>query len=449
MAPAAAHATCYEPGNYYPPVTGTTHIESVSPQAALPGVTPVYIQGYCFGDSQGNGTVTLNGETMTDIVFWTDAEIEFIPPDDATSGNLVVTSQSYGTDSTSLEAGCVSSPPGWCGNDSINATFAIATVNAPTYWLNPISGTPSYPQYVQGTWDYADGSQSITLTLNQLAENSNGTWPITGTEVTSIAPGQVCNLTGTLDQYGDIALYLPVVSDNDNCIEWTILGSGDVTSQGLGGAVACTPPTPPVPTQNFLDGGMDSAEGSYYQLAVPPLFKSLTDKPTGETPAFTGTWATLPGSTLPTASFWQRAFPVLSGFVGFAGRFVYEQPGGAPTDGCYFGTTDKYPKITANLLTGGGWYVDQNGGWGDDAMGISSQVVSYYQNYYGPQGITCEIVNPQALYISARGGAVGYIIDTQMPAEIMPEDLIEGIQPGSGPMVTACEVYPRLKGKCK
>jgi hypothetical protein len=95
LLPVPAHATCYEPlCCTYPPVTGTTHIVSVSPQVALPGVTVVYIQGYCFGDTQGTGSITLNGEPMTDIVFWTDAEIAFRPPFDAASGNLVVTSQS-------------------------------------------------------------------------------------------------------------------------------------------------------------------------------------------------------------------------------------------------------------------------------------------------------------------------------------------------------------------
>lgn len=67
----------------YPPVTGTTHIVSVSPQVALPGATVVYIQGYCFGDSKGRGSITFNGEPITDIVFWTDSEIT---PTDLTVG---------------------------------------------------------------------------------------------------------------------------------------------------------------------------------------------------------------------------------------------------------------------------------------------------------------------------------------------------------------------------
>ena len=63
--PLSAQGTCYEPlCCTYPPVTGTTHIESVSPQVALPGVTVVYIQGDCFGDPQGSGSITLYGKVM-------------------------------------------------------------------------------------------------------------------------------------------------------------------------------------------------------------------------------------------------------------------------------------------------------------------------------------------------------------------------------------------------
>jgi IPT/TIG domain len=183
----AARGTCYGPGNYYPPVQGTTHIESISPQVALPGVTPVFIQGYCFGDGRGSGSITLSGETMTNIVFWTDAEIEFIPPFDATSGNLVVTSSSYGSDSSANEAGCPGNYVGgvnwdYCGNGEIDATFTIATVNAPVYWLEPLGGAQSAPQYVAGTWVFANGPAATTITLTQGAQNSDGTWPITGTQ---------------------------------------------------------------------------------------------------------------------------------------------------------------------------------------------------------------------------------------------------------------------------
>lgn len=179
-----------------------------------------------------------------------------------------------------------------------------------------------------------------------------------------------------------------------------------------------------------------------YGLGVPPLFKSASDLPLAESVISNG-WVV--GS--PTLAVWGRTFPLLDGFVGFAGRFVYEQSGGAPTDGCYYDGSG-HPQVT-RTLGGGLWYVDPSGGWGDDKIGMDSQWDTDYQNHYGPNGQTCEITTPQDLYIDTRAGAERYITDTQMPAEITPKDLIVGLQPDGGQMVTVCEPYPSLKGKCK
>lgn len=180
---------------------------------------------------------------------------------------------------------------------------------------------------------------------------------------------------------------------------------------------------------------------------MPPLFKSGTDVPYGEAVAFQGWWAG-PGPTLPTYGLWERDLPAHTLNAGFAGRFVYEQSGGAATDGCWY-PGSKYLPYTSTL-SGGGWFVDQSGDWGPDESGLPSQVDSFYQNYYGPQGQTCEITGPQRLYIDARTGPVPYIVDTQTPAEITPKDLLNGVAPGEGGQaVTACEPYPSIKGKCK
>ncbi|HET9179353.1 MAG TPA: hypothetical protein VFQ24_13430 [Terriglobia bacterium] len=255
--PVAAHATCYEPLCCTLPVTGTTHIESISPQVALPGVTVVYIKGYCFGDTQGTGSIKLvdpvtgnTQTTITDILFWTDAEIAFRVPFDAISDKLVVNSQSYGSDDTYKEANCPTPPPDYvgiyCGNDKINATFNIATVDPPVYTAAALKNMTAWPpEYVQGTWNYDDGDETMTLTLNQGPLNTtNGTWPITGSEVDNIW-GQYNNVSGTLDQYGDLALCVAFGNQSPNGIEWLVLGSGDVTSQGLNYGVTCTPGTPP------------------------------------------------------------------------------------------------------------------------------------------------------------------------------------------------------------
>lgn len=37
---------------------------SVTPQVVLPGVTVVYIECYCFGDTKGSGSIKLDGAMM-------------------------------------------------------------------------------------------------------------------------------------------------------------------------------------------------------------------------------------------------------------------------------------------------------------------------------------------------------------------------------------------------
>ena len=75
---------------------------------------------------------------------------------------------------------------------------------------------------------------------------------------------------------------------------------------------ALAPPCPrSSPQQGFLQNSMVQAEGSYYALAVPPLFKSQTDLPAAETPTAQG-WSVGPsslGSIYPTVGLWERAFP--------------------------------------------------------------------------------------------------------------------------------------------
>jgi hypothetical protein len=229
-------------------------------------------------------------------------------------------------------------------------------------------------------------------------------------------------------------------------VEWLVLGSGDVTSQGLGEFGPCPPGAPHA---GFLRTSMDAAEGPSYGLGVPPLFKSQTGLPTSESPIPQGWSLGSPanGSLLPTYGLWARTLPPLNGFIGFSERFVYEQSGGPATDGCYF-TNSQYARVTTTL-SGGGWFVDQNGDWGTDVIGIKSQADSYYQGYYGPKGLTCGITGPQNMYIDGRTGPVQYTTDQQMPAKITPTELLTGIQPKGGQMVTECENYPSLKGKCK
>lgn len=59
-------------------------------------MTAVYVQGYCFGDSQG--TISVGGAAVTNIFSWTDFETEFIVPTPHTRDCAILswTSDSYG-----------------------------------------------------------------------------------------------------------------------------------------------------------------------------------------------------------------------------------------------------------------------------------------------------------------------------------------------------------------
>ena len=180
---------------------------------------------------------------------------------------------------------------------------------------------------------------------------------------------------------------------------------------------------------------------------MPPLFRNGTTSPATESPSFYNWSLGSDGSLLKTYGLWVRTLPLLGGLVGYAGRFVYEQNDGQATDNCHFALS-QYPKVTSTL-SGGGWYVTQNGDWGYDQSGFNSQFISYYQNYYKPNNLSCTITGPQEMYMDARMGPVPYTVDTQMPADITPTELLVGMQPNGGSMVKACENYPSLKGKCK
>lgn len=262
---------------------------SVSPQVAIAGITEVYIQGYCFGDTQGSGTITLNGEVINNIVEWIDAEIEFIPPFDATTGDLKVTSSSYGSDDTAAEANC-SQALYYCGNDSINANFTITSdADLPPLCCVPntsppapyVSGVQDLPPprswWVQGTWTYDTGGEILQFTLSQGREDtSNNTWPITGTAASNTTCGTF-PVTGTLDQYGDLGLSIPCEISNLNCMEWHILGSGDVTSQGLGaGSGQC--PAYPLGRSKTSSGALPTGRAHTTAESCP---RSSKVRPTG------------------------------------------------------------------------------------------------------------------------------------------------------------------------
>lgn len=451
-----------------------TAIDGVSPQVGIAGVTQVYIYGTCFGTEHGDGTgvgyITVGADAAgnpiripdSNISYWSDAEIVFQLPFDVTTGDLVVHTQYATQDDTANAASYCSEGSSWCGNGSISPNFQVQSPGSPPFtplppgtWPCPqtsseacprILGSESSPQYVAGTWDYDDGMVTGTLTLAQGAQNSDGTWPLSGSFDSNQWGSQA--VSGTLDQEGDIIVCI------DNCqiqsaeilAEWRVLSSGDVTTNGYWNDWGCYAMT----GSNLLDIISNWADPPIQnsQCSPPPLFKVQTDQPTGETPAAVD-WVELPGSTIPTYGQFERTLPLSTGgFNEFASRFVFEQSAGAAVDGCYW-TGSNYSPVTAGL-SGGGWYATPGNQWGLDTIGISSVMVTYYQDQWGPKGITCAVGVPQAMFINARTGPsqTAYTTNYLIRAMIAPKSLLTGVEVQDGAEYTECENYPSLKGKC-
>jgi hypothetical protein len=463
LLPSAASA-CAEPG-IFPAVPWTTHIESITPQAGIAGITYVYVEGYCFGDSPGS--ITVGGAVVTDIVFWTDYEIEFQLPGNATTGDLVVTASSYGSDDSAKETGCPrSSSEGWpangyyCGNDMINASFDVLTAStsnpplccapntSPPAWLvSPVGYPPSAPQYVNGTWYYDDGGILRTFILTQGPQNSDGTWTVTGTETSSLGGGPEPIPFGLLDKQGDLIIETYWTS---SCLEYLILGSGDVTSPGYSAGTAS--PTVPCPAPqsgpgtNFLSSyPVEADEGAFWYFIKPPLFKGQTDLPTDElpTPLPWGLGPSWDNSVNKTYGVWQRQFPsVASGgqlLSEFGGRFVYEQNGSAgATDNCYVtGNPSQYNQQVTGL-SGGGWFVTQGGIWEYDDIGMRSQSIDWYQQ--NQPNLPCHFTMSQDMYIDGRTQTLKYTTN-QLEFIIGTNELTSEVQPEGGSVVKTCEYY--------
>lgn len=493
LLPPAAHACC-------PPTisictsstTWTTHIQSITPQVGIAGVTEVYVQGYCFGDSIGS--ITIGGVAVTKINSWSDYEIEFVVPYNAKTGDLVVTSQSYGSDDSLLESLCCGEgcnvgenwPGGgdthWCGNDVISGDFTVANPQNPPFILTSgetsagqacstsqpcrlISGTPSTPQYIDGSWYFTDGGLVEIFNITQATQDrKTGMWTLTGTSANNIFGGPFLIQAGEMDTNGDVMVETDQTGNGDDydCWEFQILSSGDVTSpvwmlSGLGAQSAC-----PTPRSNFLASLYTEAdEGPYWDLIVPPLFKtqnstapfvSQTDVPALETPSFVE-WVNVGITMLPTFADWLKTdagSPDMNGM--FESRFIYEQSGGTAVDNCYISTDPNSPAEVTSTVSGGGWFL--SGDQWADTVGDYSEDDTYYQNHLGPNRESCTITGPQAMYIDSRLGPVTspfepYTTNTLMPVDITPTELFVGVQPEGEPMVKECQYYPSGNGKCR
>ncbi len=381
-------------------------------------MTKVYVLGQCLGDNPG--TLTINGTPVTDFELWSDGEIVFKVPFTATTGNLVVTSSSYGSDSSANEADCANAS--WCGSANISADFYVKAPNAPPFYFSPtdirIGGTPSSPEYITGEWNEDNGfGYTAQYDLTQDSQNSDGTWPVTGSvHWTYGSPDDTCDqaISGTL--YGDGNLVLHVAADPNKCEayseELAVLSSGAITSQGY----IYPAYDAPLPLADFPK---DLGDG----WSDLPLVNSAPLFPADESPA-AGGWTAIPGSQYPTQGLFDRTLPTLPGFILFAGRFVYEQVGGEASDGCY---TSDSPTAKFTGVTGGGWYVDGSGVWGPDTIGIWSQGVDWYQDHYGPNG-ECTIVVPQAMNINTVDEGGTQYTTNQLIIEIWPDEVCTEVE---------------------
>jgi hypothetical protein len=127
------------------------------------------------------------------------------------------------------------------------------------------------------------------------------------------------------------------------------------------------------------------------QEIVRDAFCTTCTGPTGETTAFSGTWADSVG--YPTAANWTQTLEPST--VNFSGRTVTESnPGGGGPDNCWFANSEVAP---ATSISGGSWVVTSSNTWGPDVVGRSPSAVTYYRQ----QGrAPCSTTLPQALIIS-------------------------------------------------
>jgi len=414
-----------------------TTIESITPQAGIAGVTQVYVLGTCFGDTQGTGSVTVDGKPA-DVSVWSDGEIVFTVPVTATTGHLVVTSNSNGYDSSALEADCANA--GWCGTANINADFAVTAPNSPSFFdgSNPPAllgdGTPTAPEYITGEWSWDTGfGITGTYDLTQQSQNSDGTWPVTGSShIEYGGPDDTCDqpVTGTLDGSGHLIIAAAAEPDQgceSYSDEYLILSSGDMTSQGYfyfddGYGINTPPPLPDFPN-NLGDENNDF-----------PLFSNIHQFPDGEAPHGVD-WS----STL--AEFF-RIMPASGDFTPYAGRFVWEQDGGFEgNDGCYTGIEGSPPPFTR--VSGGGWYVHDGGVWGPDLIGLLSEWVDWYQTHYANG---CTIVLPQAMNINTNDEGSTQYTTNQLIIEVWPDEVCAEVMTMDSQIKKLGLAYPPAPG---
>ncbi len=132
-------------------VIPTPTVQLVNPNVGVSG-TPVNISGNFFGDTQGISTVTFNGVPAASITSWSNGSIYAVPPNNQTTGPVVVT---------------VNSVP--------SASNAAFTVTNPTIGsVTPAAAAPGSIVVINGSNFQPQGSQNFQVLFNGVPSQSVG-----------------------------------------------------------------------------------------------------------------------------------------------------------------------------------------------------------------------------------------------------------------------------------
>ncbi|HJT71109.1 MAG TPA: IPT/TIG domain-containing protein [Terriglobales bacterium] len=364
------------------------YLENYEPPAGWPGITKVYILGQNFLDTPG--TVSIGGvQVPANLVnMWSPGMIIVTVPDNAVTGPIVVTTQ-YGQDSSANEVGVWS--PGGVGDIAANFTVFPPLASGPM-------GSYASCQNVTGTWQDNDGWGDAAQYMLTQTPNGNGGWNVSGSVTWTydgwVPPSCTQPVSGTLDTDGN--LQLNVGEDNVNgCGAYgdifKVLSPGcNMTSAGY---FIWAPGSPP-PSDWLNNLGETSPDFPIYLQPV---------NPSAETNNFLN-WVHSPDPSQgsdPTIADWQGVLSPSS--TNFGGRVVFEQDGGG-SDSCHY-TGSPYK---AYSLSGGSWYVqaDPMNTWADDGIGLGSNAVQWYQQYWSPA--SCQILETQNMIVDTSTQTVQY-----------------------------------------
>jgi RHS repeat-associated protein len=177
-------------------VVAAPSITSLSPTTGAVGAS-VTITGANFGSTQGTGTVSFNGTTVTTIASWSATSIVATVPTGATTGNVVVNASgvnSNGVSFTVVAAPSITSlsPTSGAVGASVTITGANfgATQGTGTVTFNGTAATPSSWNATSIVATVPTGATTGNVVVNASGVNSNAVsfTVVTAPSITSLSP---------------------------------------------------------------------------------------------------------------------------------------------------------------------------------------------------------------------------------------------------------------------